>query len=277
MSLGKIALSVVTLTSIPDALGAWKKCDRATWKGRVYTVLTLAYLIPVVGVSLAIVSRLFALVYKIHEPRLHSPMPSNNSPSLRSSAITTTPRPFPRTNPYFKWLDSLPQQPQNIRFNPGVPIANVDFDARQREEEIVEDLSTLLEEGRIKVEDLQLPKDIDSLKSQMRDVGWSDEDIAFLLPYLSKKVWNELVTEAAPKMQRYVYSSKKDAFELTETEHKDHYGFCFIPQKYIQAQIKISDQYYTFVDKEEKASWIVVAFRIEFSESGFRFLVDLHG
>lgn len=65
MSINQIAISVVTLTSVPDGLDAWNNRKSVGWKGHAYTVLTCLYFTPVIGATIGLIKQLILLAQRI--------------------------------------------------------------------------------------------------------------------------------------------------------------------------------------------------------------------
>ncbi|MBA3723036.1 MAG: hypothetical protein H0W88_11650 [Parachlamydiaceae bacterium] len=289
MTFNQYALSVVTLTSIPDALTAWEKHNSRTWGGRAYTVLTFAYLTPVVGAVLAIVSRMAALISKIYHS-IYSSLESsqlrftNNSPSstpeatisippvLSSPPVQTASIPYSRSSdPYFIWLDNLPKLPELKDINFYNNIANMEFETElHKKVDFEKDLSDMLEKGRITTAGLKSPRDIATLKSQMTHLGWTPEDIAFILPYLSgPNIWKALTEDASPGIQKACNFFSKEVFPklaLSEAECTKDYGYCYVEKKDRFSQIFISKRYYSFNKDDNTVEWIEAGFRIDFQQ-----------
>lgn len=253
------SLSVVTLTSIPDALHAWKKSNCSTWKGRGYTVLTFLYLTPGLGITLAILSRLIALVVSVCRRTPVPPPRMDREPPRQSSngnvVILNT-----RKGPYFEWLDAvsaLPVPPivfynnvNNIKFDSGVPTTEID------EKSLTEEL----EKRKITLENLGTPTDIPTLKSQMLQLGWSEEDLAFILPCLAPSARRRMVVDALPKIQEWNHGDSSGT-EVSDLMLEG--GHCYIPKK--DSQVMMLERYYSIGIKGwPGGAWVAVGFRIDF-------------
>lgn len=64
--ISQVAVSVLSLTSVPDALDAWDKRKKmGGWKGNLHGVLSVIYLTPVIGIALGLIKHIILLAQRI--------------------------------------------------------------------------------------------------------------------------------------------------------------------------------------------------------------------
>lgn len=283
MSFNQVALSIVTLTSVPDASKAWEKHNSATWKGRAYTVLTVAYLTPGLGAAIAIISRVIALISKIwnhffpssESPPIIAPLPPQTGPTLR----IIEPELSPGIREWKEWHCSMElPNPDGFSFWHN-PYGGLKFETQvPNKVDYAEDLSAVLAQGCIKLEGLEAPRDIPTLKSQLKQLNWKDGDIDYILPFLSgPKVWNILAEEALPGMLENIPIRKPlPKVKLTEVEDRKDYGKCFI-QKFggYHTYIAISDRYYYIQNNDHTLVCLKVSFFLSF-QRGNRWIAPFY-
>lgn len=188
------------------------------------------------------------------------------------------PIPAPKYS-YHYWLNQLPPAPaafKNRKDTFGINVANLDFEYSLDERiknSYEPNLSAFLKAKGVTVEGFKPATDIETLKAQMKQVGWSEDDMNFILPHLSGPRIDSFANAASTKVKQWIYQDKNPEEIPFKKMPVPQTYFCFIDPKGDLSQICFSSQYFNI----GSSSGLELRIKMNYHQNKWRFLADFSG